>query len=70
VPSGRVRSVSEAVRSAGGSPVTGIPPSVPGKCTLRPPRLDEHGDLVREHGWEAFARADLASDRPVVSVGS
>lgn len=61
VPSGRVRSVSEAVRSASGSPVTGIPPSVPGTVRLRPPRLDEHGEIVREHGWDAFARAALAS---------
>ena len=61
VPSGRVRSVSEAVRNASGSPVTGIPPSVPGTVRFRPPRLDEHGEIVREHGWDAFARAALAS---------
>lgn len=54
VPSGRVRSVSEAVAEVAGSPLTGVPPSVPGTVRLPPPRLDEHGDLIRAHGWSAF----------------
>jgi crotonobetainyl-CoA:carnitine CoA-transferase CaiB-like acyl-CoA transferase len=62
VPSGRVRPVSEAVRDAGGSSVTGVPPSIPGRIRLRPPRLDEHGDLIRERGWDAFGELDLASE--------
>lgn len=54
VPSGRVRSVSDAVAEVAGSPLTGVPPSVPGTVRLPPPRLDEHGDLIRAHGWSAF----------------
>ena len=55
VPAGRVRSVREAVDAEGGSPLTGVAPSVPGRVRLPPPRLDEHGDAVRRHGWGAFA---------------
>ena len=54
VPAGRVRTVGEAVAEAGGSPVTGMPPSVPGAVRLPPPRLDEHGGAVRRLGWAAF----------------
>jgi crotonobetainyl-CoA:carnitine CoA-transferase CaiB-like acyl-CoA transferase len=55
VPSGVVRGVAETVRAAGGSAGTGMPPSVPaGVVRRRPPRLDEHGPLVRELGWDAF----------------
>lgn len=62
VPSGRVRSVSEAVHDSGASAVFGVPPSVPGNVRLRPPRLDEHGDLVRARGWGAFAELNLAPE--------
>ena len=54
VPSGVVKRVLDVVREAGGSAVTGIPPSVPGAVRLPPPRLDEHGDEVRRLGWGAF----------------
>lgn len=54
VPAGLVRGVLEAVREGGGSPLTGMPPSVPGVVRRPPPRLDEHGRLVRERGWAAF----------------
>jgi crotonobetainyl-CoA:carnitine CoA-transferase CaiB-like acyl-CoA transferase len=54
VPCGVVRGVLEAVREAGGSPITGIPPSVPGAIRLPPPRLDEHGEEIRRLGWSAF----------------
>jgi crotonobetainyl-CoA:carnitine CoA-transferase CaiB-like acyl-CoA transferase len=55
VPSGVVHGVGEAVRAAGGSPLTGMPPSVPAGAVRRPPpRLDEHGPLVRDRGWDAF----------------
>lgn len=60
VPAGRVRTVSEAVHAAGASSATGVPPSVPGKMRLPPPRLDEHGALVRQYFWEAFSQ--LAAD--------
>lgn len=63
VPSGRVRSVSDAVAEVGGSPLTGIPPSVPGTVRLPPPRLDEHGELIRAHGWSAFSNLASAANR-------
>ena len=56
VPCGVVRSVLEAVHDAGGSAVTGIPPSVPGSVRLLPPRLDEHGAEIRRLGWNAFGQ--------------
>ena len=54
VPAGIVRSVSEALRDVETSPLTGIAPNEPGTVRLPPPMLDEHGALVREHGWNAF----------------
>lgn len=64
VPCGMVRSVLEVVRDASGaSPLSGMPSSVPsgvgsggaaGDAELPPPRLDEHGALVRRSGWDAF----------------
>ena len=55
VPCGVVRSVKDALADVPGSPVTGITPSVPGTVRRRPPKLDEHGVLVRSEGWNAFA---------------
>jgi crotonobetainyl-CoA:carnitine CoA-transferase CaiB-like acyl-CoA transferase len=57
VPCGVVRSVKEALADLPASPVTGVTPSVPGSIRHRPPRLDEHGLLIRSEGWDAFARA-------------
>ncbi|MEO8192871.1 MAG: CoA transferase [Gemmatimonadales bacterium] len=54
VPCGVVKTVLESVTEGGGSPLTGIPPSVPGTVRLPPPRLDEHGDEIRRLGWDAF----------------
>jgi crotonobetainyl-CoA:carnitine CoA-transferase CaiB-like acyl-CoA transferase len=54
VPCGLVKTVAEALDGAGGSPITGVPPSVPGSVRLPPPRLDEHGDALRALGWRAF----------------
>jgi crotonobetainyl-CoA:carnitine CoA-transferase CaiB-like acyl-CoA transferase len=54
VPCGLVKSVAEALKDAGASPLTGVPPSVPGSVRLPPPRLDEHGDSLRAEGWRAF----------------
>lgn len=54
VPCGLVRSVAEALVSSDASPLTGVPPSVPGSVRLRPPRLDEHGPSIRALGWRAF----------------
>ncbi|HUF65369.1 MAG TPA: CoA transferase [Gemmatimonadaceae bacterium] len=63
VPCGRVRSVSDAVAEVRGSPLTGIPPSVPGTVRLPPPRLDEHGELIRTHGWSAFSNLASGANR-------
>jgi crotonobetainyl-CoA:carnitine CoA-transferase CaiB-like acyl-CoA transferase len=54
VPAGIVRTVAEALRDVDASPLTGIAPNAPGTVRLPPPMLDEHGALVREHGWNAF----------------
>lgn len=54
VPSGLVRSVLDALREVDASALTGIAPSVPGAVRRPPPRLDEHGALIRARGWAAF----------------
>ena len=61
VPAGVVRSVKEALRDVAASPLTGIAPNAPGTVRLPPPMLDEHGSLVRVHGWEAFRHLPAAS---------
>ena len=55
VPAGEVQTVLEALREVEASPLTGVAPSVPGTVRRPPPRLDEHGALVRARGWQAFA---------------
>jgi crotonobetainyl-CoA:carnitine CoA-transferase CaiB-like acyl-CoA transferase len=54
VPCGLVKTVAEALEATGASPVTGVPPSVPGSVRLPPPRLDADGDSVRAEGWRVF----------------
>ena len=54
VPAGRVKSVLEVLAEVEASPLTGLPPSVPGTVRLPPPRLDEHGPTIRKGGWGAF----------------
>ena len=56
VPAGIVRSVREALDEVSASPLTGVAPNAPSAVRLPPPRLDEHGALVRERGWDAFRR--------------
>lgn len=62
VPAGIVRSVREALDEVSASPLTGVQSSVGGAVRFPPPRLDEHGAIVRAHGWDAF--------RHVAPVGS
>ena len=62
VPAGTVKGVLEALAEEGGSARTGVPPSVPGTVRLSPPRLDEHGALVRAQGWGAFDGALAAGE--------
>jgi crotonobetainyl-CoA:carnitine CoA-transferase CaiB-like acyl-CoA transferase len=57
VPAGVVRTVADALHVVGASAATGINPQFPGQVRRPPPTLDQHGDLVRAHGWAAFERA-------------
>jgi crotonobetainyl-CoA:carnitine CoA-transferase CaiB-like acyl-CoA transferase len=57
VPSGVVKTVLEALEDARTpSALTGMPSSVGGESRLPPPRLDEHGELIRSQGWGVFER--------------
>jgi crotonobetainyl-CoA:carnitine CoA-transferase CaiB-like acyl-CoA transferase len=57
VPCGIVRTVPEVLAHGSASPLTGLPPSVPGDIRRPPPRLGEHTSLVRAEGWNAFQSA-------------
>jgi crotonobetainyl-CoA:carnitine CoA-transferase CaiB-like acyl-CoA transferase len=57
VPCGLVRPVSEALADHETSPLTGVHPLAPSTVRRPPPRLDEHGALIRAKGWGAFADA-------------
>lgn len=59
VPAGVVNSVEDALAIVGASATTGVTPRAPGSVRLRPPRLGEHGDLVRTHRWDAFAHVAM-----------
>ena len=67
IPCGIVRTVLEALRDVPASPLTGVGPLEPASVRRAPPRLDEHGALVRAHGWEAFAHAPAHASAPGVS---
>jgi crotonobetainyl-CoA:carnitine CoA-transferase CaiB-like acyl-CoA transferase len=54
VPCGLVRTVAEALRDVDASPRTGVAPAAGGSVRYPPPRLDEHGELIRKHYWSAF----------------
>jgi crotonobetainyl-CoA:carnitine CoA-transferase CaiB-like acyl-CoA transferase len=56
VPNGLVKSVLETLREEPASALTGVAPSVPGSVRLPPPKLDEHGALVRDKGWAVFEK--------------
>ena len=56
VPCGVVKSVREALEVVPVSPLTGVEPVRPASVRHPPPRLDEHGALIRKHGWGVFAR--------------
>lgn len=55
VPCGVVKTVLEAIRETSASPLFGMPSSVGGTVRFPPPKLDQHGDVIRRVGWEAFA---------------
>ncbi len=56
VPCGVVRTVREALDDVPCSPRTGVAPSIPGSVRFPPPKLNEHGALIRAFGWRAFER--------------
>jgi crotonobetainyl-CoA:carnitine CoA-transferase CaiB-like acyl-CoA transferase len=55
VPNGVVQTVLEALRETNGSAITGMPSSVGGAVRFDPPGLDEHGEVIRRGGWNAFS---------------
>lgn len=63
VPCGVVRSVLEALGEVTASPIFGVAAGGESSVRLLPPRLNEHGELVRAHGFGAFERlARLGAD--------
>jgi crotonobetainyl-CoA:carnitine CoA-transferase CaiB-like acyl-CoA transferase len=56
VPAGVVKTVSEVTTEVDASPLSGMPPSVSDGKGVRfpPPRLDEHGGVIRHSGWSVF----------------
>jgi len=54
VPCGVVKPVLEALRAVDASALTGVAPQSPGAIRRPPPRLDEHGALIRSRGWGVF----------------
>jgi crotonobetainyl-CoA:carnitine CoA-transferase CaiB-like acyl-CoA transferase len=59
IPNGLVKTVLEAIQETNASPLTGMPSAVGGKARFAPPRLNQHGELIRERGWEAFSQASV-----------
>lgn len=57
VPAGLVSTVADALGTVVASPLSGIAPAAPGTVRRAPPMLDQHGAVVREFVWGAFARA-------------
>lgn len=56
VPNGIVYSILETLARTNGSAVTGMPSSVGGAIRFAPPSVDQHGDGIRQFGWELFSR--------------
>jgi crotonobetainyl-CoA:carnitine CoA-transferase CaiB-like acyl-CoA transferase len=56
VPTGIVKSVLEVLREIQASPQWGMPSSVGGTVRRHPPRLDEHGSLIRSDGWSVCTK--------------
>lgn len=61
VPCGVVKPVLEALQNVEASALTGVAPQAPGRVRRPPPRLDEHGALVRRQGWGVFGPATAGS---------
>ncbi|HKW12006.1 MAG TPA: CoA transferase [Gemmatimonadaceae bacterium] len=56
VPTGLVKSVREVIADVDASATFGMPPTVGGPPRFPPPRLDEHGSVIRRGGWRVFDR--------------
>ena len=56
VPAGSVNTVPEVLSKREASAVSGIVPQAPARVRRPPPLLDEHGALIRAHGWGSFTR--------------
>jgi crotonobetainyl-CoA:carnitine CoA-transferase CaiB-like acyl-CoA transferase len=54
VPTGVVKSIREVIADVEASPTFGMPPSVGTSPRFPPPRLDEHGSVIRHRGWRVF----------------
>ncbi len=63
VPCGLVRGVQEALRSSSASAATGVPPQAYGSVRHAPPRIDEHGALIRKMHWSAFDHVPILKTR-------
>lgn len=59
VPSGLVLGVAEALQCVAASPLTGVSPATGGSVRLPPPRLDEHGEKIRNLHWSAFKEVPI-----------
>ncbi|HEY9227077.1 MAG TPA: CoA transferase [Gemmatimonadaceae bacterium] len=55
IPNGVVEGILDVLAQVNASAVSGMPSSVGGVVRFPPPGLDEHGDLIRRDGWEAFS---------------
>jgi hypothetical protein len=56
--------LQQAVAQGAASPHTGIAPQAHGRVRYRPPHLNEHGDLIRSHGWSAFRYVPILTGDP------
>jgi crotonobetainyl-CoA:carnitine CoA-transferase CaiB-like acyl-CoA transferase len=54
VPAGVVKTVREVTEDAKGSAQMGMPASVGDTLRFPPPRLDQHGGVIRHSGWRVF----------------
>ena len=54
VPTGVVKTVREVIADVRASPAVGMPPSIGDAARFPPPRLDEHGGVIRHSGWRVF----------------
>jgi crotonobetainyl-CoA:carnitine CoA-transferase CaiB-like acyl-CoA transferase len=54
VPNGVVKGVLESLQDLDVSALTGVAPLPPGSIRRPPPLLNEHGEVIRARGWDAF----------------